>query len=252
MKILIADDEPLARQRLELLIREIDPSYKVYANASNGIEALKQCIEYAPDVALLDIRMPAMDGLQVATEIQKAELTTRVIFVSAFDQYAIQAFDRNAIDYLLKPVKIQRLQQSLMKVKQTLTVTDIQQLDLKSPPRQYLCAHNHNGLELVNIKDIIYFKADNKYILAVTPDKSVLLDNSLKSLEEEYPSTFFRIHRNALVNINAITAATKPSPGQLNLQFKGCDETLDVSRRHQAELNRLLKQKLSAANKNQP
>jgi len=253
MKILIADDEPLARQRLELLIHEIDPEYEIYATASNGVEALKQCLQYTPNIALLDIRMPTMDGLQVAAEIRKAELDTRVIFVTAFDQYAIQAFDQNAIDYLLKPVKKQRLQQSLTKASQTLSQPGFKQLNQASPaPRQHLCAHTHNGLELVAIKDIIYFKADNKYVLAVTHNNSILLDDSLKTLEEEYQSIFFRIHRNALVNINAITGVVKTAPGQLNLQLNNCDETLNVSRRHQAKLNRLLRQKLTPADKNQP
>ncbi|OUR83520.1 DNA-binding response regulator [Cycloclasticus sp. 46_120_T64] len=251
MKILIADDEPLARQRLKLLIEEISPEHDIYADASNGLEALQQCLQYQPDLALLDIRMPAMDGLQVAAEIQQAKLTTLVVFVTAFDQYAIQAFEQNAIDYLLKPVKKQRLQQSLDKVlSNTAQITNLVSLNQQLlGPRQYLCAQTHSGLQLLEIDDIIYFKADNKYTLAVTAETSVLLDQPLKQLAEEYPSMFFRIHRNALVNINSISAIVKCGLGRFKLRLNGCSDSLSISRRHQAELNRLLKQKQPATDK---
>lgn len=116
MKILIADDEALARQRLKSILEEIDPTFELFADARNGLEALEQCAELEPDIALLDIRMPKMDGLQVANALLKTDLKTHVIFTTAYDEYAIEAFDNNAIDYLLKPVKKEGLIQSLEKV----------------------------------------------------------------------------------------------------------------------------------------
>ena len=194
MKILIADDEALARQRLKRLVEEINPKDEVFADAANGLEALEQCIKLQPHIAFLDIRMPKMDGLQAATEILKAKLDTHIVFVTAYDEYALEAFNKNAIDYLLKPVKKNRLEQSLAKISQ-LTIND-----------------------------------------------SLLLDESLKTLEEEFGSLFFRVHRNALVNTLAIKAITKTPSGQFNLHLHGVDETLSISRRHRAELNKFLRQ----------
>jgi len=245
MRILIADDEPLARQRLKRLVEEISPDHIIFADAGNGLEALEQCLELQPELALLDIRMPKMDGLQTATEIANAQLKTRVVFVTAYDEYAIEAFNKNAIDYLLKPVKQARLHQAIEKAAQfNNNSTGIEQASLLlSHPRQHLCAHTHTGLKVLNVNDILFFKADNKYVLATTPDDSILLEDSLKTLEEEFSPQFFRIHRNALVNTNAIQSITKSASGQFDLNLKNCEETLIISRRHQAELNRFLRQK---------
>lgn len=243
MKILIADDEALARQRLKRILEEIDPTLDVYADANNGLEALEQCIQIQPNVALLDIRMPKMDGLQAAAEIIKAKLNTHVVFTTAYDQYALEAFDNNAIDYLLKPVKKERLTQSLERIKR-LNEPPASPIFSAQPlqnPRQHLCAHTHTGLKVINVSDILFFKADNKYVEASTSNDSVLLDDSLKVLAEEFGDLFFRIHRNALVNINAIKAITKTSTGQPTLLLHGTDETLSISRRHQAELNKRLR-----------
>ena len=242
MKILIADDEALARQRIKSILEEIDPTFELFADARNGLEALEQCAELEPDIALLDIRMPKMDGLQVANALLKTILKTHVIFTTAYDEYAIEAFDNNAIDYLLKPVKKERLIQSLEKVERLDNFSDrfTQATQHLLQPRQHLCAHTHTGLKVLTVNDIIYFKADSKYVLAATPNDNVLLDESLKTLEEEFSDVFFRIHRNALVNINTIKAITKTASSQFELHMHGTDDTLTISRRHQAELNRLL------------
>jgi two-component system response regulator AlgR len=243
MKILIADDEPLARQRMQRLIEDINPQHEVYADATNGLEALKQCIELQPQVALLDIRMPKMDGLHAATEIQNANINTHIVFVTAYDEYAIEAFEKNAIDYLLKPVKKERLQKTLEKAAQLTNLSQNIQEATKTLIRQreHICAHSHTGLKIVDLKDIIYFKADNKYVLARTTDDSILLDEPLTALEKEFPTLFHRIHRNALVNISTIHAIKKSPEGQSEVHFNGIDETLIISRRHQAELNKLLR-----------
>ncbi|MBL4743574.1 MAG: response regulator transcription factor [Cycloclasticus sp.] len=245
MRILIADDEPLARQRLKLLAQEICPNSDIYADASNGLEALKQCIELQPDIALLDIRMPIMDGLQAAAEISKAGLQTHVVFVTAYDQYALEAFDKNAIDYLLKPIRKDRLERSIEKISRMAAPpanTDNTTEKLRSP-RQQFCAHTHHGLKVVAAQNVLFFKADNKYVLACTANDNILLDESLKKLEEEFSDAFFRIHRNALVKIAAIKTIEKSADGSFEIHLHACDERLTISRRHQAELNRLLRQK---------
>ena len=245
MKILIADDEPLARLRLKRLVEDINPEHVVYATASNGIEAVAQCIKHRPDLALLDIRMPTMDGLQAASEITKAHPTTQIVFVTAYDEHALEAFDKNAIDYLLKPVKLTRLQQAVEKAARFNTHASAIANPASSTqaPRQHLCAQTHTGLKRLNISDILFFKADNKYVLAATCNDSILLEEPLRALEEEFNEHFFRIHRNALVNISAIQSISKSSAGQFHVHLKGSHETLAISRRHQTELNRLLRQK---------
>ena len=244
MKILIADDEPLARQRLKRLLTDINPEYDISFDASNGLEALNQCIKEKPDLVLLDIRMPSMDGLQAATEIVKAKLNTAIVFITAYDEYALAAFDNNAIDYLLKPVKKQRLEAMLSKVQQF----NVSQADMSTtngliaPPRKHLCAHSHVGIEVINITDILYFKADNKYVCAVTATTSTLLEESLKSLEKEFEEQFFRVHRNSLINVSAVKLVNKNTEGQYQVILHGIEEPIIVSRRQQAELNRRLRQ----------
>jgi len=239
MKILIADDEPLARLRLQRLVEDISPEHVVYATASNGLEAVEQCLKQQPDLALLDIRMPTMDGLQAANEIAKAHPATHIVFVTAYDEHALEAFDKNAIDYLLKPVKQARLQQAIDKAARFNPHVSA----IAKTPRQHLCAQTHSGLKRLKLCDILFFKADNKYVLAATSNDSILLEESLKALEKEFNEHFFRIHRNALVNINAIHSISKSNNGQFNVHLNGSHETLTISRRHQAELNRLLREK---------
>ena len=246
MNILIADDEPLARERLKRLIEEIDSSYKVIAFSTNGLEALETCLQERPDVALLDIRMPLMSGLQVAAELMSVNANTHVIFVTAFNEYALDAFDKNAIDYLLKPIKKDRLAHALAKVsRMNQSMDNPQTITSLIGPRQHLCAHTHHGLKIMKTDDIIYFRAEHKYVQAVSPHESVLLDDSLKALEKEFHTTFIRIHRNALVNINAISSVQKSSSGELHLHLLGTDTTLIISRRHHAKLNKHLRQRIA-------
>ncbi|PCI69921.1 MAG: DNA-binding response regulator [Piscirickettsiaceae bacterium] len=245
MKILIADDEPLARQRLKRLLIEINADFDILSGASNGLEALNQCISETPDLAILDIRMPTMDGLQAASEIMKAKLNTSVVFVTAYDEYALAAFDKNAIDYLLKPVKKQRLEAMLEKAKQRhLSSGNLAKThEALSAPRQHLCAHSHLGLQVVNMSDVVCFIADNKYVSAVTATESILLDDSLKMLEKEFGQQFFRVHRNALVNISSIKNISKNVRGQHHVHLDGVEQPISISRRHHPQLNKLLRNK---------
>jgi len=244
MKILIADDEPLARQRLKRLLTSIDESFIIFAESSNGLDALNQCISEKPDLVLLDIRMPKMDGLQAAAEIRKAKLDTAIVFITAYDKYALAAFDTHAIDYLLKPVKKQRLELMLEKVTKFTPSQDqiAATKTLGVPPRKHLCAHSHLGVEIINVPDILCFKADNKYVSAITATSSILLEESLKTLEIEYEDQFLRTHRNSLVNVNAVKLLSKNTSGQLQITLDGLNEPINVSRRHQANVNKRLKE----------
>jgi len=243
MKILIADDEPLARLRLQSLLVEIDPEFTILAGASNGLEALEQCIKEKPDLILLDIRMPKMDGLQAAIEITKAKLKTSIVFITAYDEHALAAFDNNAIDYLLKPVKKERLETMLEKVKRVSFPQEdsLSRLPASPSPRRHLCAHSHLGINIINLNEILCFKADSKYVSAITAKESFLLDESLKALEEEFATQFFRVHRNALVNINAIKSLGKDCSGQHQVIISGLNKPIIVSRRHYTDLNKFLR-----------
>jgi two-component system response regulator AlgR len=243
MNIIIADDEALARQRLKRLLSDLSPSYTICAEAENGLDALNLCQQHNANIILLDIRMPIMDGLQTAMEINKSNIQTSVIFTTAYDQHALDAFESNAIDYLLKPVKKARLSQALEKAERfsSSTARSIAETSGKLiAPRQHLCAHSHAGINLIKVNDVLCFKAEHKYVTAFTTTETVLLDDSLKSLENEFPTLFTRIHRNALVNINAVQRFHKNSDGQYHVLLDQLDEPMIVSRRHIAEIRKLL------------
>ncbi|MCK5479484.1 MAG: response regulator transcription factor, partial [Methylococcales bacterium] len=201
MKLLIADDEKLARLRLKSLIAEIDGDFQVVAEATNGLEALQKWKETQADVLLLDIRMPEMDGLDVAREIVKYSFSIAVIFTTAYSEHALQAFDANAIDYLLKPVRKERLINALNKA-QTFNQSKWQGMQslTEGKIRSHICVQVQGDMHLIAVKDILYFQADQKYVTIKTLEKDYLLDESLKSLEQEFSTQFIRVHRNALAS----------------------------------------------------
>jgi two-component system response regulator AlgR len=233
MKILIADDEKLARLRLNSLITECGDTFQIVAEAKNGVEALQKWKQTQADVLLLDIRMPEMDGLQVAQEVLKFDSPPAVIFTTAYDSHALQAFETNAIDYLLKPIRKDRLQAALQKA-QVFQQAQLQLLQTALPPenrRSHLCVQVAGDLHLLPVDEILYFQADHKYVTARTRAKEYLLDDSLKALEEEFADVFLRIHRNALVSLRHIEDLHKQEDGQVLVKFHDFAETLAVSRR---------------------
>lgn len=242
MKLLIADDEKLARLRLQSLVAEIDGDFQVVAEAENGLEALQKWKETQADVLLLDIRMPEMDGLDVAREIVKYSFPISVIFTTAFSEHALQAFDANAVDYLLKPIRKDRLISALKKAQnfnhskwqgvQSLTDDKV---------RSHICVHVQGDIHLIAVKDIFYFLADQKYVTVKTKEKEYLLDESLKSLEQEFSALFIRIHRNALASLMHIEDLQKQLDGQLILKFHDLSEPLTVSRRLASTVRSCLK-----------
>ncbi len=243
MKILIVDDELLARERLHDLTVELYPDVITF-EASNGMEALEKINEFHPDIVLLDIRMPGMDGLEVANHVlQLEEKKPAVIFTTAYQDHAISAFDANAVDYLLKPIRKERLNTAVERatVVNQAQLTSIHKEEENASARTHLSAMIQGSLQLVPIESIYFFKADQKYVSAAWPGGELLLDESLTSLEAEFSKDFIRIHRNALVAINHVNSLSKTSDGQHVIKISDMPVELAISRRHLAEVKKALK-----------
>lgn len=234
LSILIADDEPPARNRLRDLLEEI-PDAHIVAEAKNGKEAIELATLHKPDVMLLDIRMPVMDGLEAAAHAQKLDPTPLVIFTTAYDAHAIQAFDLNAIDYLLKPIRAERLQTAIHKV-QALIPKQLDALKPLQKKRTHLSIHERGKVVLVPVEDIIYLRAELKYLTVRTASREYLLEESLTHIETEFTGQFLRLHRNCLVAPQFILGYEKNSgdgESQWVALLKGIPETIAVSRRQQ-------------------
>ena len=238
MKILITDDEALARNRLREMLKEL--GHLVVGEAANGEQALQLCETLQPDVILLDIRMPVMNGLEAARHLQKMRNPPAVIFTTAYDQHALQAFEMNAIDYLLKPVRKERLSQSLLKATR-LNAVIIEQVSAGYEARTHICARGHNRISLIPVDEIIFFMADQKYISVITHEAEILIEESLKSLEHEFTQSFLRIHRSTLVATDHIVSLEKSSEGGHFIVLKDTDKVLDVSRRHVASVRKVIR-----------
>lgn len=234
MKVVVCDDEPLSRERLARIIKE--GGHEVVAMAKTGYEAIDAVKEHTPDVLLLDVRMPELDGIRAANEIAKFEYPPAIIFVTAFEHYAIKAFKANAIGYLLKPVNKDELLEILSQAKQlnAAQMFAIKQMEESNnkPARQHIAARTHRGVELIALADVLYFTADQKYVKLRHKNGMVLIDDTLKELEQEFEHELFRIHRNALINLNHMQMLESIDAGQYQVRFKGIDDVLAVSRRH--------------------
>ena len=214
MKVMIVDDEALARERLRRLVEE-ETDVEVVAEATNDQEALSRCQSARPDIVLLDIRMPGMDGLEAARHMAELDPPPAVIFTTAYGDHALQAFEAQAIDYLLKPIRRERLSQSLARARH-LSRNQLSVLDDARPEargRNFLSVHRHGSLQLVPLNSVIYFQADHKYVTVFHAEGEDLIEDSLKSLEEEFGAAFVRIHRNALVASDALNGIEKNSEG---------------------------------------
>lgn len=235
LTILIADDETPARNRLKDLLSDI-ADVNLVAQAKNGKEALDLAIQQKPDVMLLDIRMPLMDGLEAAEHAQKLTPKPHIIFTTAYDTYAIKAFDLNAIDYLLKPIRLERLQAAIEKVK-AIAPTSLEALKPLQKTRSHLSIHERGSIVLIPIEEIIYCRAELKYVTIRTKEKEYLLEESLTHLEAEFGETFIRLHRNCLVAQQSISGYEKRGDDAESQQWhailKGVPETIAVSRRQQ-------------------
>lgn len=246
MKILIVDDEPLARERLSRHLQELDAqtdetSYEII-EAENGLVALEQSEKHHPDIVLLDIRMPGMDGIETANKLSELKTPPAIIFITAYDEYALDAFDSQAIAYLLKPVRKEKLDKALQSAKRLnrVQLKNIQQKDSEIK-KQHLSVRIHSGVRQIELEDIYYFQAEDKYVTVKYREGEVLIEESLKSLEQRFSETFIRIHRNALVSRQQLTAIRKDQQGRYLTELKDVDEKIEVSRRHVAAVRKFLK-----------
>ena len=207
LKILFADDEAPARNRLRELLNDIE-NIEIVAEASNGKEAVELAEKTKPNIMLLDIRMPLMDGIEAAQHAQKLEPKPHIIFTTAFDAYAMKAFDINAIDYLLKPIRLERLQTAIDKA-QALMPTQLAAIIPLQKMRSHLSIHERGRVLLVPIENVIYLRAELKYVTVRTLEREFLIEDSLTTLETEFGERFIRLHRNCLVAINFIAGYEK-------------------------------------------
>lgn len=244
MNILIVDDEPLARERLARMIK-LHEGMEVIGQACDGLEAIAMAEQLSPDVVLMDVRMPGMDGLAAAQHLAELDPPPAIVFCTAYGDYAIEAFSSHATGYLLKPVRQSELVQALNRSRRVnkAQLAELDQLnDSGSGGRAHIATKSRRGLDLIPIKDIKLFQADQKYVTAYYTDGEALLDETLKELEEEFEGRFLRVHRNALVSISHIQGLVKDSEGQYFVRLNGLDITPQVSRRHTANVRKLIEQ----------
>ena len=241
-KVLIVDDEPLARERLGALLRECG-NVEIVGEAGNGRDAVEAVARLSPDVVLLDIRMPVMDGLEAAGHIAGFENPPAVIFCTAYDEHALAAFEANAVDYLVKPIRRERLQAALERARR-FSATTLAKVEAGSGTpsrRSHLCARVRGNLVLVAIGDIQYLLAEDKYVVVHHAGGQVLVEEALKALETEFDERFVRIHRNCLVARDRLAALTRANDGRVFAQLTGVQSPLEVSRRNLPGLRKLVR-----------
>lgn len=237
LKILIVDDEAPARSRLRELLGDLRAEVPnvVVGEAENGLVALRMIESTAVDLLLVDIRMPKMDGIELARHLAKLEQPPAIVFATAYDAYAMEAFDLNAVDYLLKPVRAIRLAAALGKARLLRPPAADVLAALQPEGRSHLSCHERGRLLLVPVADIIYLKADLKYVTARTREREYLLDESLTHLETEFEVRFIRLHRSVLVARDAIVGFERSSDDDSETHWlalvRDVPERLPVSRR---------------------
>jgi two-component system response regulator AlgR len=236
-QLLIVDDEAPARERLERLVGEL-PEWRSIGSCAGGAEAIRRVEQDHPAVVLLDIRMPVMSGLEVARHLSRLEQPPAVIFTTAYDEYALEAFDSRAVGYLLKPVRLERLESALSHAAK---LTDALLADLNTgmrgaQRRRHIAARTRDELRLIPLDEIRYFQAEQKYVSVHHAGGEDLIEDSLKQLEEEFPDIFVRIHRSILVAVGAIEALEKDAAGGYHVRLRGEGSELAVSRRQVSEL----------------
>ena len=241
MKILIVDDEKPARDRLVRMVNSL-ADHEVVAEASDGKQALQKAQTQEPDVVLMDIRMPGMDGIQSARHLSELEQPPAIIFTTAYADHALEAFETHAVDYLLKPVRKERLQKALEAAIKPSRAQVSQQNEALAEieVRQHICARLRGNLVLVPVDNIYYFQADQKYVTVRHTEGEVLIEDALKNLEKEFSERFYRIHRNALVSLARI-GGMQTSRDSSHVTFQDIDTILEISRRHLPGIRKIIK-----------
>jgi two-component system response regulator AlgR len=236
LTVFIVDDEAPARNRLKELLADCEAQFplQLTGEAGNGQEALDKLAENPAEVVLMDIRMPQMDGIELARHLNKLEHPPVIIFTTAYDAYAIQAFEQRAIDYLLKPIRLGRLFDALSRARDAVPIrTEVLQ-ELTPEPRNFLAAHERGKVLLIPIEKVLYLRAEMKYVTVRTVEREYLIEESLTALEKEYATRFVRTHRSCLVARSAIAGFEKGGEegesGWL-MKLHGIEERLPISRR---------------------
>lgn len=242
MKVLIVDDEPLARERLATLLRDCG-NVEIAGEAGDGRTALEAAARTHPDVVLLDIRMPLMDGLETARHFAGFEKPPVIVFCTAYDEHALAAFDTGAVDYLVKPVRVERLRTALERARR-FSAEDVVRMESATgmPARRgHLCARVRGNLVLVPVADIHYLLAEDKYVVVHHAKGEVLIEESLKTLEDEFGERFVRIHRNCLIARDRLGGLVRGPDGSIHAQLDGVAVTLEVSRCNLPALRKLVR-----------
>ncbi len=236
LTVFIVDDEAPARNRLKEKLADCAAQFplQLVGEAANGQDALDKLAEVPAEVVLMDIRMPQMDGIELACHVNKFEHPPLIIFTTAYDAYAIQAFEQRAIDYLLKPIRLGRLFDALSRARELVPIRTEVLRELTPEPRSNLSVHERGKVLLIPIDQVLYLRAELKYVTVRTAEREYLIEESLTALEKEYAARFVRIHRNCLVARDAIIGFEKGGDegesGWL-MRVKGLEEKLPISRR---------------------
>ncbi len=242
MKALVVDDEALARERMRALLAEL-ADVEVVGEAGDGFEALEAVERLRPDLVLMDIRMPRMDGLEAARHLGTFEPAPAIVFCTAYDEHALAAFDANAVDYLLKPIRIERLRAAIERARRFSgeTLRAIAGADAAPRERSHLCARVRGSLVLVPVSDVDFLLAEDKYVIVHHSGGEVLIEEPLKALEVEFGDRFVRIHRNCLVALDKLGGLTRTADGRVLAKLDRVATPLEVSRRNLPALRKMVR-----------
>lgn len=231
----LVDDEDASLRYLERKLGELWPDLEIVGSAANGRSALSLCEELQPDIVFLDIQMPGLSGLQVADALDP---DIRVVFVTAFDEFALQAFDSAAIDYLLKPIEAGRLQKTIDRLKDTASAPEAGALteavaligQQRNEHLHWVRAQRGDKVEVIPVESVVYFQADNKYTTVVTSAAEHLIRTSITQLEEQLdPNRFWRVNRSTIIAISEVVSASRDIRGRYTLRLQNRPETVRTS-----------------------
>ena len=241
IRVLVVDDELPARERLARMLRDfVQQQWQLAGLAENGQQAVVFFRSEPVDIVLMDIRMPVMVGLDAAALLVKEQQPPAIIFTTAYGEYALDAFEVSGTAYLLKPVRQSRLLETLQRIQKP-NRAQLNQVEDLQDKAVYLSGSYRGGIQRVALKDVICFQAEQKYVIACTSEREILLEDSLKSLEEKYQKQFVRVHRNALAARKKIMALEKNAEGQAMLVLHDTARKLEISRRHLPLIRKVLK-----------